>query len=77
MMSWEDIKDNKTLDKATERQIKYAEKLLEELHGDICYPIYDMSKDEISKLIDKCLKIKEAKENKKRNARTDRLLRRR
>jgi hypothetical protein len=47
-MSWETVDTNK----ATEKQIKYAEALLEACYGDINFPIYTMSKDEISQLID-------------------------
>jgi hypothetical protein len=50
-MPWNDV----TKTSATEKQIKYAEKLLEELYGDINEPIYKMSKHEISELIDDCL----------------------
>lgn len=47
-MSWSEIMlDNKP----TEKQIKKAEKLLEEKYGDITQPIYTMTKQEISTLI--------------------------
>jgi hypothetical protein len=47
-MSWSEIMlDNKP----TEKQIKKAERLLEEKYGDITQPIYTMTKQEISTLI--------------------------
>jgi len=47
-MSWSEIiLDNKP----TEKQIKKAEKLLEEKYGDITQPIYTMTQQEISTLI--------------------------
>lgn len=50
-MPWSSVESSK----ATEAQISYAEKLLEELYGDINIPIYKMSKTEISKVIEQCL----------------------
>lgn len=49
-MPWNSVDSSK----ATDKQIKYAESLLEKLYGDICYPIYTMTKHEISRLIDEC-----------------------
>ena len=47
-MSWSEIMlDNKP----TEKQIKRAERLLEEKYGDITQPIYTMTQQEISALI--------------------------
>lgn len=50
MCPWDAVDSSK----ATDKQIKYAEVLLEKLYGDICYPIYTMTKQEISRLIDEC-----------------------
>jgi hypothetical protein len=48
VVAWDNVESNK----ATEKQIKYAEALLESYYGDICYPIYTMNKKDISNLID-------------------------
>ena len=47
-MSWSEIMLE---NKPTEKQIKKAEKLLEEKYGDITQPIYTMTQQEISTLI--------------------------
>lgn len=47
-MSWDSVNSSK----ATEKQIKYAETLLEAYYGDINFPIYTMSSRDISELID-------------------------
>lgn len=60
-MAWNDVENNK----ATDKQIKYAEKLLEDYYGDIVYPIYNMNKNEISKLISETKSMIEKKDNKK------------
>lgn len=49
-MGWNDVKDPKDF-KATDKQIKYAEMLLEAVYGEIIEPIYKMSKHEISQVI--------------------------
>jgi hypothetical protein len=49
-MPWSSVDSSK----ATEKQIKYAEALLEKLYGDINVPIYKMTKQEISRLIEEC-----------------------
>jgi hypothetical protein len=43
----------------TDRQIQYAESLLTKAYGEITLDIYNMSKSEISELIDKLLKESE------------------
>lgn len=48
-MAWEDVKVVK--EQATEKQIKYAEALLEALYGEIIENIYTMDKWELSDLI--------------------------
>ncbi len=48
-MAWEDVKIIK--EQATEKQIKYAEALLEALYGEIIENIYTMNKWELSDLI--------------------------
>lgn len=48
-MAWEDVKFVK--EQATEKQIKYAEALLEALYGEIVENIYTMDKWELSDLI--------------------------
>ncbi len=47
-MSWKDVDSNK----ATEKQIEYAEALLEAVYGEIIKPVRNMTKQEISKVID-------------------------
>jgi hypothetical protein len=47
VVAWESVDSSK----ATEKQIKYAEKLLEQYYGDINEPIYTMSKQNITALI--------------------------
>lgn len=48
-MAWRDVKVVK--EQATEKQIKYAEALLEALYGEIIENIYTMDKWELSDLI--------------------------
>jgi hypothetical protein len=48
-MAWEDVKIVK--EQATEKQIKYAEALLEALYGEIIENIYTMDKWRLSDLI--------------------------
>jgi hypothetical protein len=48
-VSWESVDTNK----ATDKQIKYAERLLEQYYGDITEPIYTMTKQDITVLITK------------------------
>jgi hypothetical protein len=52
-MAWNDI--DKIDNKPTEKQIQYAEVLLEAIYGDIIKPVRDMTKQEVSKLISELL----------------------
>lgn len=47
--------DNIDKTSATDKQIAYAEKLLEELYGEITEPIYKMDKHQLSVLIDELI----------------------
>jgi hypothetical protein len=51
-LSWDSVDSNK----ATEKQIKYAEVLLEACYGDINFPIYTMTKQEINVIIEETKK---------------------
>lgn len=47
-MAWEDVNSNK----ATEKQIQYAEKLMELIYGEIVTDVHSMDVRSASKLID-------------------------